>query len=108
MRTRAPTGPSAGIVFPPLEVTMTAELPIFGGTSPFPGWPLAATDQTTAWALLDRAHRQMLDESVFDGLNTLYFGLHDIRRRMTPELWLEFCGKARREHDVRDIVYQSP
>jgi SAM-dependent methyltransferase len=60
-------------------------------------------------ALLDQAYQALEGEQhVYEGMDRLYHGLAELRRRSEPEAWEAFCRVQCIGHPVRFLIHQDP
>jgi SAM-dependent methyltransferase len=58
--------------------------------------------------LLDHAYAEIQAGRVAEGLGVLYLGLYGHRRSMAEAEWQRLALRARSEHELRRLIYQSP
>jgi SAM-dependent methyltransferase len=58
--------------------------------------------------LFDHVHAQLSEHRISDGLESLFSGLHQLRRRATTEEWRLFSMCGWQEHALRAVLHQEP
>lgn len=59
-------------------------------------------------ALLDDAHRKILNHEVYAGLQDLHDGLDELRERLSPREWKLWVAEVPRQHQLLDLMLQEP